>query len=114
MPVVDLALPIEESAQVVGRAARSSGFFYVKNHGVSEELLARQFSSSEAFFDLPTEQKLKLKTNEANRYDLAGTCVENLGALTASKGIKRGLGFQALNKYSRCSPMCMCKFSASQ
>ena len=41
VPVVDLALPVEQTAEIIGRAARKSGFFYVKNHGVSEDLLLK-------------------------------------------------------------------------
>ena len=65
--MVDLALPVEQTAEIIGRAARKSGFFYVKNHGVSEDLLARQFACSREYFDLPLAKKLKLKTNDANR-----------------------------------------------
>src|ERR1700722_17477319 len=40
------------------QACLDKGFFYVKNHGVPEELVTRIFSESEKFFALPEQQKL--------------------------------------------------------
>ena len=68
VPVVDLGVPVEQAAESIGRAARNSGFFYVKNHGISEDLLTRQFASSRAFFELPLDQKLALKINDGLRF----------------------------------------------
>lgn len=44
-----------------------SGFFYVINHGISEEFMDQVFSESKKFFDLPLEEKMKLLRNEKHR-----------------------------------------------
>ncbi|KIO02790.1 hypothetical protein M404DRAFT_147420 [Pisolithus tinctorius Marx 270] len=41
-------------------ACVSVGFFYVKNHGISEEVISKAVSAAERFFSLPTETKMKL------------------------------------------------------
>lgn len=67
IPVIDLAggaAGIESirdrAASEIHRACRENGFFYVSNHGVSPDLIARQFEMAKLFFDLPIEQKLPL------------------------------------------------------
>ncbi|KAJ7679466.1 Clavaminate synthase-like protein [Mycena polygramma] len=40
-------------------AVREKGFFYVKNFGVSQEAVNRQFAIGKAFYDLPLEEKLR-------------------------------------------------------
>ena len=56
-------------AKQLRQACLDKGFFYVKNHGIPEDLVARVFSESEKFFALPQDQKLALdKANsKANR-----------------------------------------------
>lgn len=41
-------------------SAHEVGFFYIKNHGVSLELLAEAEALSQAFFTLPIDEKLKV------------------------------------------------------
>ncbi len=66
IPVIDLknttSLNTHNIAEIVNQlrnAATTSGFFYVKNHGVDEGLIQRQFELSKRLFDLPLEIKLK-------------------------------------------------------
>lgn len=40
-------------------ALRDKGFFYVKNFGISEEKVNRQFAIGKEFYELPTEEKEK-------------------------------------------------------
>ena len=47
-------------AAEVGAACRNVGFFYVVNHGVEQELIAKTFGQSRDFFALPTADKRKL------------------------------------------------------
>ncbi|HEY7502333.1 MAG TPA: 2-oxoglutarate and iron-dependent oxygenase domain-containing protein [Vicinamibacterales bacterium] len=54
-------------AQAIRRACRDCGFFYVRGHGVSEELLARLDAQSRAFFALPLEQKLAIRMARGGR-----------------------------------------------
>ena len=54
-------------AQVIRRACRDCGFFYISGHGVSETLLARLEQQSQAFFALPLEQKLAIRMARGGR-----------------------------------------------
>jgi isopenicillin N synthase-like dioxygenase len=65
LPIIDIAGlssgdPAERLtvAKQLRQACLDKGFFYVKNHGVPEELVTRIFSESEKFFALPEQQKL--------------------------------------------------------
>ncbi|KAK2997452.1 hypothetical protein RJ639_024724, partial [Escallonia herrerae] len=48
-------------------ACLDSGFFYVVNHGISEEFMDEVFAKSKRFFDLPMKEKMKLLRNEKHR-----------------------------------------------
>ncbi|KAL1194641.1 Jasmonate-induced oxygenase 1 [Cardamine amara subsp. amara] len=61
LPIIDLSLPEKTStAKLIRRACLEHGFFYVKNHGISEELMERVFKESKAFFNLPLEERLTI------------------------------------------------------
>jgi len=49
----------KELAKTFIAAVREKGFFYVKNFGVSEAAVNRQFALAKAFYDLPLEEKLQ-------------------------------------------------------
>ena len=88
IPVIDMA-PLhegrQESAQRVARelqaAAETVGFFYVRNHGIAQDLLARADAVARRFFALPPGEKQKVKVapwhrgyiriGEAKMYDSA-------------------------------------------
>ncbi|PLQ00871.1 isopenicillin N synthase family dioxygenase [Cupriavidus pauculus] len=60
IPVIDLTDALvaggprsAEVAQTFRTAAMSSGFFYVRNHGVAADTVTRQFALAEALLDLP-------------------------------------------------------------
>lgn len=57
---------LERVAAQLRHACEVVGFFYVKNHGVSEELVARTFDNARRFHALPLEEKLKLKLDQNN------------------------------------------------
>jgi isopenicillin N synthase-like dioxygenase len=44
-----------------------SGFFYVVNHGISEEFMDEVFAQSKRFFTLPMKEKMKILRNEKHR-----------------------------------------------
>lgn len=48
-----------ETASALVSACRDVGFVYVSNHGVPQADLDRAFALSKAFYDLPTEEKMK-------------------------------------------------------
>ena len=68
IPVIDMA-PLHEgrldSAQRIARqlldAAESIGFVYVRNHGISQDLIARADAVARRFFALPLDEKQKVK-----------------------------------------------------
>ncbi|KAJ0253728.1 2-oxoglutarate-dependent dioxygenase DIN11 [Hirschfeldia incana] len=58
-------------AEVVGkldRACRNVGFFYVVGHGISESLMNKAKEMTHRFFELPYEEKLKIKITPAAGY----------------------------------------------
>ena len=64
IPVIDLAQALApgavrstEVAQQVRQAAMASGFFYIRNHGVPDTLLAQQFEAARALMALPAARR---------------------------------------------------------
>jgi isopenicillin N synthase-like dioxygenase len=49
------------------KACLDSGFFYVVNHGISEEFMDEVFAQSKRFFTLPMKEKMKILRNEKHR-----------------------------------------------
>ena len=80
IPVIDLApsftdSPVERRAVAweIHKACRDVGFFYVRNHGIAEEMIKAEFASSKAFFDLPAEQRMAVRmSNSPNRAGYEG------------------------------------------
>ncbi|XP_057969134.1 2-oxoglutarate-Fe(II) type oxidoreductase hxnY isoform X2 [Malania oleifera] len=65
---VDLSCPdIHKSVSLLKRACLDSGFFYIINHGISQEFMDEVFSQSREFFSLPINEKMKLLRNEKHR-----------------------------------------------
>ncbi|XP_013654626.1 2-oxoglutarate-Fe(II) type oxidoreductase hxnY-like [Brassica napus] len=65
---LDLAnFDLHQSAVSLKQACMDCGFFYVINHGISEELKEEVFEQSKKFFDLPLEDKMKALRNETHR-----------------------------------------------
>ncbi|MEX0371604.1 MAG: isopenicillin N synthase family dioxygenase [Tateyamaria sp.] len=66
LPVIDLSGlmtgdPKDKArvASALGDAARTSGFFYITGHGVSDDLIADVFAASKAFHERPRSYKMK-------------------------------------------------------
>ncbi len=66
LPVIDLsglftgnADDLAEVASALGRAARTSGFFYITGHGVPQSLIDDTFAASKAFHEMPRRYKMK-------------------------------------------------------
>ncbi|GJJ15461.1 hypothetical protein Clacol_009739 [Clathrus columnatus] len=65
----------QKVAEDIRHACLTAGFFYVKNHGIPEELPLEAVERSKAFWDLPEKKKLETpllsaNVNPANRGDL--------------------------------------------
>ncbi|MFT4173979.1 MAG: 2-oxoglutarate and iron-dependent oxygenase domain-containing protein [Rhodocyclaceae bacterium] len=65
LPLIDVAglrSPDRAERLAVGRqlreACQTRGFFYIRNHGISQTLIDRVFEENELFFDQPMEKKL--------------------------------------------------------
>nr|XP_043619181.1 2-oxoglutarate-dependent dioxygenase citB-like isoform X4 [Erigeron canadensis]XP_043619182.1 2-oxoglutarate-dependent dioxygenase citB-like isoform X4 [Erigeron canadensis] len=68
MNSIDLSSPdIATSVSLLKQACMDSGFFYVTNHGISQEFMEQVFNQSKKFFDLPLDEKMKLLRNEKHR-----------------------------------------------
>jgi isopenicillin N synthase-like dioxygenase len=66
LPVIDLsglmsgdAAQKAEVARALGDAARTSGFFYIRNHGIEQSLIDAAFAASKQFHELPRRDKMK-------------------------------------------------------
>ncbi|MGH2341708.1 isopenicillin N synthase family dioxygenase [Segnochrobactraceae bacterium EtOH-i3] len=60
VPVLDLApltegRPIDDLARALDRACRETGFFYVRNHGIHENVFNGIFEATKRYFALPEE-----------------------------------------------------------
>jgi len=68
LPVIDMSplyslsdeAAVAEVVKDIGTSCRTSGFFYVTGHGVSDELLTDLEAVSRAFFKLPEKTKLQI------------------------------------------------------
>ena len=64
VPHIDLRLPESVICDLLHEACTSSGFFVIKNHGISPGLRADVLQKCQQFFSLPEDKKLKQKTDE--------------------------------------------------
>ncbi|CAO2841872.1 unnamed protein product [Amaranthus hypochondriacus] len=65
---IDLSSPnIHHSVSLLKQACLDCGFFYVINHGISQEFMDEVFAQSKKLFDLPLNEKMKLLRNEKHR-----------------------------------------------
>ncbi|XP_031249247.1 2-oxoglutarate-Fe(II) type oxidoreductase hxnY-like isoform X2 [Pistacia vera] len=58
---------IHQSVSLIKQACLDCGFFYVINHGISQEFMDEVFGMSKRFFELPLNEKMKLLRNEKHR-----------------------------------------------
>jgi isopenicillin N synthase-like dioxygenase len=54
-----------ETAEAIGRAARTNGFFYVVGHGVEAESISRLDAAARRFFALPPTEKAQIAMAKA-------------------------------------------------
>ncbi|KAB1214813.1 hypothetical protein CJ030_MR5G018797 [Morella rubra] len=65
---IDLSNPdINQSVSLLKQACLDSGFFYVVNHGITEELMDEVFAQSSRLFRMPLTEKMKLLRNAKQR-----------------------------------------------
>lgn len=71
IPVIDIAAlsgagDIQSVAKAFRQALTTSGFMYVKNHGVPAELVDATYAASRRFFDQPLEAKMALHISQSD------------------------------------------------
>ncbi|KAI7901183.1 uncharacterized protein BX663DRAFT_515194 [Cokeromyces recurvatus] len=69
IPIIDFADYNTNSKEIVQKvfdACKSIGFFYIINHGFSQNDIDKAFELSKQFFDLPKEEKEKYSINQEN------------------------------------------------
>lgn len=66
LPVIDIQ-PLRERSQkrvqvaeAISQACRETGFFYIKGHGISENLQEKLSLCSQTFFSLPLKEKMEI------------------------------------------------------
>ena len=68
LPVIDIAALVNPAASdaartqvadAIGSACREHGFFYIRHHGVPQELIDRLHALSQVFFNWPEERKMQ-------------------------------------------------------
>ncbi|KAK8503078.1 hypothetical protein V6N13_025838 [Hibiscus sabdariffa] len=65
---INLSNPdIHQSVSLLKQACLDCGFFYVVNHGISQEFMDEVFVQSKKFFDLPLDEKMKILRSEKHR-----------------------------------------------
>lgn len=75
IPLIDMA-PLQDGtarsrqqvAEAISDACERVGFLYVLNHGVPEQTVRDLFSASEAFFALPSEEKMQLRLSKQTSF----------------------------------------------
>jgi len=100
IPIIDLSplsggdsRSLEALAQEIRLACSRVGFFYIKNHGIEQDLIDRAYAAARRFFELPEEDKKlwHISRSSAHRgfvplYE--ESFYETLGATTANRDHK--------------------------
>jgi hypothetical protein len=81
IPTVDISPYLEnpdssQSKEVINeirQACITSGFFQITNHGIPRQLQETVFKSARRLFDLPLEEKLKLRSADGRGYEIIGS-----------------------------------------
>ncbi|KAL2847159.1 Clavaminate synthase-like protein [Aspergillus pseudoustus] len=75
IPIIDLsklhAFNFQERqklAQEIDRACTQVGFFYIKNHGISEDLINGVQEAARRFFSLPDKEKMKIYLGNSKKF----------------------------------------------
>ena len=87
IPIVDLSdigTPegFSRIARELMKTAEQSGFFYVSNHGINQDIIDRAFAASRSFFDLSDVDKSTIAVNQKQRGWMAQGMTNLEGAKT--------------------------------
>jgi isopenicillin N synthase-like dioxygenase len=64
IPIIDLSQPSATYSTQIGNACKSTGFFYIINHGISQLLMDDVMDISRKLFDLDLESKLEFMNGD--------------------------------------------------
>lgn len=72
IPVIDISALMQEGnatdvAAKIHKAATETGFFYISNHGIDQNIINAAFSIAKDFFALPAAEKSVIKVDESQR-----------------------------------------------
>ncbi len=74
LPVIDMtgvrerdATATRRAAQAINQACTSVGFFYIRNHGLSDHVIADALREAQGFFRQPVEKKREVAINKRHR-----------------------------------------------
>lgn len=68
VPIIDLLKNEEELIVDLHRACKDCGFFYVINHGISEERFGEILDACRKFFSLPLDEKEKMNAKNSPQF----------------------------------------------
>jgi len=77
-----------ELAQILIKAVREDGFFYVKGFNISQERVNRQFSIGKQFYEIPLEEKLKYVPKELDNGAFNGYVPAGRRILDVESGLR--------------------------
>ena len=89
VPLIDLKGDRHVVARQIHEACRTVGFFMIQNHGLNGNVIDETWKVSQAFFDLPQEEKTKHKTTNEAEYPYG---FEQSEQLTKGKQLDGGDG----------------------
>ncbi|KAK9859850.1 hypothetical protein WJX84_000391 [Apatococcus fuscideae] len=94
--IVDLAAPEASTAIEVSKACLENGFFYVRNHGVTQKVLEDQFEAGRKFFQLDSQTKMEIAASKSKHLGVyrgyTGMADESLDRANQTQGdTKEGL-----------------------
>ncbi|GAY50287.1 hypothetical protein CUMW_125460 [Citrus unshiu] len=92
---------VSQVVKQLDKACKEAGFFYVKGHGIPESLINDVKNITQKFFDLPYEEKIKIKLTPATGYRGYQRIGENI-----TKGIPDM--HEAIDVASRANSFCQC------
>ena len=72
LPVIDFSKFSEankrlELAEEINKVSRESGFFYLRNHGICQDLIDKTFTAAQDFFSLPLAEKQKIAIKKSSK-----------------------------------------------
>lgn len=115
IPIIDLAhlnspnpVDVQQIVSLIRDAAMSSGFFYIKNHGVDPSIVERQFNLAKRLFDLPDH--VKQKYDQKHNFSYRG--FEQIAAQKSDIYAKADLkeGFYCGKNYAEDDPFVVARY----